>query len=276
MPVRRYIRRAWPLLPERALAEAFRRRDVKLNDRRCPAGELARGGDRLQVYVAIEFPLDVLFDDGKLLACAKPQGLPVDADKDGIGADTLLTRLRARNPGAELLHRLDAQTGGVVLAALNADALGRGLLAFKQRALRKTYRAVAVGKFDRAEGELRDYLVKDANSATVRVVKRPAPGAKPVVTRYRVLFDCGGGLFLVELEPVTGRTHQLRAHMAFYGHPLLGDDKYGDRSQRARGLCLWCREIEVLEGPLSEYAGKKFTAPEPDWRGELGRPPDRL
>ena len=276
MPVRRYIRRAWPLLSERALAEAFRRRDVKLNGARCAAGELARGGDRLQVYVAAEFPLDALFDDGKLLACAKPAGLPVDLDRDGVGADTLLMRLRARNPGAELLHRLDAQTGGVLLAALHADVLERGLLAFKEHALRKTYRAVALGGFERAEGELRDYLVKDASSATVRVLQRPEPGAKPIVTRYRVLSDLGGGRTLVELEPVTGRTHQLRAHMAFFGHPLLGDDKYGDRGAKARGLCLWCREIEVLEGPLSEYAGRKFTAPEPDWRGEVGRSPDRL
>jgi 23S rRNA pseudouridine955/2504/2580 synthase len=247
-----------------------------LNGARCQADEIARGGDRLQVYVLLEFPLEALFDDGKLLACAKPVGLPVDADKDGIGADTLLVRLRARNPDAELLHRLDAQTGGVMLAALNADVLGRGLLAFKQHALKKTYRAVALGGFDRDAGELRDYLVKDSEGAAVRVSKRPGPGAKPIVTRYRVLSDFGGGRFFVELEPVTGRTHQLRAHMAFYGHPLLGDDKYGDRSQKAKGLYLWCREIEILEGPLAEYAGQKFTAPEPDWRGEVGRSPDRL
>jgi 23S rRNA pseudouridine955/2504/2580 synthase len=202
--------------------------------------------------------------------------LPVDVDRDGIGADTLLTRLRAHNPDAELLHRLDAQTGGILLAALNADALERGLLAFKEHALRKTYRAVALGRFERDAGELNDYLVKDAGSATVRVLKRPEPGAKPIATRYRVLSDLGDGRSLVELEPVTGRTHQLRAHMAFFGHPLLGDDKYGDRSQKARGLYLCCREIEILDGPLSEYAGQKFTAPEPDWRGEVGRSPDRL
>ena len=83
-----------------------------------------------------------------------------------------------------------------------------------------------------ASGKLQQ-VGKDAARATVRVVKQPGKGAKPITTRYRVLKPLGKGRSLIELEPVTGRTHQLRAHMAFYGHPLLGDDKYGDRADRA-------------------------------------------
>lgn len=276
MPARRYIRRAWPLLPEREVRAAFARRDVKRNGARIAPADVVRGGDELMLYINAAFSLDALFDDGHLLAVLKPQGLPVDVDRDGVGADTLLARLRAYNPDARLLHRLDAQTGGVLLAALDEDTYARGLAAFHDHQLRKVYRAVALGAFKSQAGELRDYLVKDAARATVRVVKQPGKGAKPITTRYRVLKPLGKGRSLIELEPVTGRTHQLRAHMAFYGHPLLGDDKYGDRADRAARLHLWCRLIEPLAGALEKYEGYRFEAPEPDWGKELADSPDRL
>ena len=276
MSARRCVQRAWPLLDGRALREAFARRDVKKNGVRIAPDEPVRGGDELTLYISADLSLKVLFDDASLLAVCKPQGLPVDVDAQGIGADTLLARLRAYNPAARLLHRLDAPTGGVLLAALDEATYQSGLAAFRERQLVKTYRAVALGAFQRAQGTLEDYLVKDAGRARVRVVRRPCPGARPIVTRYRVLRSLGEGRTLVELEPVTGRTHQLRAHMAFWGHPLLGDDKYGDRAQKARMLHLWCRSIEPLEGALGKYAGRAFVAPEPDWGKEIGHSPDRL
>lgn len=276
MPARRYIRRAWPLLPEREVREAFARRDVKKNGARIAPTDAVRGGDELTLYVNASFPLDVLFDDGHLLAVVKPQGLPVDVDQDGVGEDTLLSRLRAYHENARLLHRLDAQTGGVLLAALDEKTYQSGLTAFREHQLVKTYRAVAKGPFPAKAGEWRDYLSKDARRATVRVVKHPGGGAKPIITRWRVLEELGENWFLVELEPVTGRTHQLRAHMAFYGHPILGDDKYGSRETRAARLHLWCRSVAPLAGALGDYAGRIFTAPEPDWGKEFEHSPHRL
>ena len=166
MPARRYIRRAWPLLPEREVREAFARRDVKKNGARIAPADTVRGGDELTLYVNASFPLDVLFDDGHLLAVVKPQGLPVDVDQDGVGEDTLLARLRAYNENARLLHRLDAQTGGVLLAALEEKTYQSGLTAFREHQLVKTYRAVAKGPFPAKAGESRDYLSKDARRAT--------------------------------------------------------------------------------------------------------------
>ena len=276
MPARRYIRRAWPLLPEREVRNAFARRDVKRNGARIAPTDTVRGGDELTLYVNAAFPLDVLFDDGHLLAVVKPQGLPVDVDQDGVGADTLLSRLRAHNENARLLHRLDAQTGGVLLAALDEKTYQSGLNAFREHQLVKTYRAVAKGPFPAEAGEWHDYLVKDARRATVRVAKHPGGGAKSIVTRWRVLEELGENWFLVELEPVTGRTHQLRAHMAFYGRPILGDDKYGSRETRAARLHLWCRSVAPRAGALGDYEGRIFTAPEPDWGKEFEHSPHRL
>ena len=268
MPLKRYISRAYPLISRSVLQEAFRRRDVKVNAKRCAPDILVCGGDTVTLYLPEQdFSLQTLFCDGRLLAVVKPQGLPVDVDQQGVGEDTLLRRIQAEHPGAQLLHRLDAATGGVLLAALDEDTLQRGLEAFQKKQMDKTYRAVVLGKFSQSEGVLRDYLLKDARAAQVRVIRRPMPGAKEIVTRYRVLEDLGPGQ-MVELSPVTGRTHQLRAHCAFYGHPLLGDDKYGNReaNKSVRGLLLWCRSIEALPGALGEYEGKRFLALEPNWR----------
>ena len=111
-----------------------------------------RGGDELTLYVNASFPLDVLFDDGHLLAVVKPRE-PARGRRSGRGgADTLLARLRAYNENARLLHRLDAQTGGVLLAALDEETYQNGLAAFREHQLAKTYRAVAKGPFPAQAG----------------------------------------------------------------------------------------------------------------------------
>lgn len=271
MPVERYVRRAWPMLPGRSVRDLFRRRDVKINGRRCTADEFVRAGDELLIYLPdslLPAPAELVFADDRLLAACKPQGLPVDADRDGVGADTLLARLRADHPAARLCHRLDAATGGVVLAALDDETERQALETFKIHALRKRYLALARGGFERREDTLRAWLVKDARRSVVRVLHREASGARAIETRYRVL-DERGGVARVELEPVTGRTHQLRAHMADFGHPLLGDDKYGDRAfnrQSSGAFCLWCAELTIANNaPLADYRGHRFAAPAPDW-----------
>ena len=271
MAVERYIRRAWPMLPGRCVRELFKRRDVKVDGRRCAPEDTVRGGDELTVYLPdawLPGAAELVYADGHLLAACKPQGLPVDVDQDGVGADTLLTRLRSEHPSARLCHRLDAATGGLVLAALEDATEAQALETFRVHALRKRYLALARGGFERREGTLRAYLVKDARASAVRVTHGEVRGAKPIETRYRVV-DERGGIARVELEPVTGRTHQLRAHMADFGHPLLGDDKYGDRALNRRstgGLCLWCAEVRIVEdAPLAAYRGRSFAAPEPDW-----------
>ena len=149
----------------------------------------------------------------------------------------------------------------MLLAALDEKTYQSGLTAFREHQLVKTYRAVAKGPFPAKAGEWRDYLSKDARRATVRVTKRPGGGAKPIITRWRVLEELGENRFLVELEPVTGRTHQLRAHMAFYGHPIFGDDKYGSRETRAARLHLWCRSVAPARGRAGRLRGAHLHRP---------------
>ena len=274
MPLEKYLRRAWPLMPGRVLRDALKKRDVKLNGARVGAEAAVKGGDELALYIPDSWLApepEVLFFDDRLIVAVKPQGLPVDADRDGVGADTLLTRLQGRWPGARLCHRLDAQTGGIVLAAADEAVWQQAFEAFRDhRGVTKRYAALAFGRFERPEGTLSAWLVKDARRGDVRVLHRDAPGAKPITTRYRAGGEVAPGLYRVALEPVTGRTHQLRAHMADFGHPLLGDDHYGDRAANRRfpgaKLCLWHEALYVSgDSTLVDYRGRRFEAPAPEW-----------
>lgn len=273
MALEKYLRRAWPLVPGRVFREALKKRDVRVNGVRSGGDAIVRGGDALAIYLADEWlspEPEVIFSDDRLIVAVKPQGLPVDVDQDGIGADTLLTRLQGRWPGARLCHRLDAATGGIVLAAADEAVWQQAFEAFRNHGVQKQYHALAFGRFERPEGTLKAWLLKDARRATVRVLHRAAAGARPITTNYRVGEAAAPGLYHVTLEPVTGRTHQLRAHMADFGHPLLGDDRYGDRAANRRfsigKLCLWHERLTVpADSPLIDYRGRAFESPAPEW-----------
>ena len=269
----RYLKRAWPLLPGHVLRELLKKKDVRIGGVKSGKGDLVCGGDTLEIYAAdkyFEIPAEVIFDDGKLIAAVKPQGLPSLPDAEDVGADTMELRLQRVHPGAKLCHRLDAGTGGVMLAAADAETEAQAFETFKQHGISKTYRALLCKKPPRDEMTLHAHLVKDARHATVRVTDKPVSGSKEITTCVKVV---GGknGLWDVELEPVTGRTHQLRAHMAHIGCPILGDDKYGDREKNKQlgfmnKLCLWCETLEIPAGsPLKDYVGQKFFAKCPEW-----------
>lgn len=270
----RYLKRAWPLLPGHALRDLLKRKDVRINGVKSGRGDSVRGGDFLEIYADAKYfeslP-EVVFDDGRLIAAVKPQGLPSLPDQDGVGADTMEIRLQRLHPEARLCHRLDAGTGGVMLAAADDAVYDQAFEAFKNHSVAKTYRAVLCKMPLRKDCTLKAWLIKDARHAEVRVLDKNAPGAKEIVTRVHVLSQERDGLVLAELEPVTGRTHQLRAHMAHIGCPILGDDKYGDREiNRQLGfagkLCLWCEKMEIPgDSPLKEYSGMRFETPCPEW-----------
>ena len=269
----RYLKRAWPLLPGHVLRELLKKKDVRIGGVKSGKGDVVHGGDVLEIYAAEKYftvPAEIIFEDGRLLAAVKPQGLPSLPDADGVGADTMELRLQRLHPGAKLCHRLDAGTGGVMLAAVDEAVEAQAFEAFKQHGIRKSYRALLCRKPPRDEMTLHAHLVKDARHATVRVTDRPAKGSKEIITRVKLLGSVNG-LWDAELEPVTGRTHQLRAHMAHIGCPILGDDKYGDREKNkqlgfAGRLCLWCETLEIpQESPLKEYVGQKFHADCPEW-----------
>jgi len=161
-------------------------------------------------------------------------------------------------------HRLDVHTGGVMLFARGEAAAEASQELFSSHSLRKRYLAVCVGSPERQEDSVSAYLLRQNGKS--RILTQVRPGALPIETRYRILAQ-RSGLSLAEIELITGRTHQIRAHFAFMGCPLLGDDLYGmreaNRSWKIRFPCLWAVELSFpgkLQGPAAELSGLSFSS----------------
>lgn len=216
--------------------------------------------------------LDVLYEDNHLLAVCKPAGLLVQADRSGdktlLDAAGSYLKHKYDKPGRVflgLVHRLDRNVSGVVLLARTSKAASRLSGQFRDGTVDKVYQAVVTGRPRQSEGELRSWLSSkgDAQGVT-RAKDEPFPGARESLLRYLVL-DSAGDLSRVEVKPLTGRRHQIRAQFALAGHPLLGDIKYGSRRRLAgRRLALHALSLTVSH----PVGGNKLTltAPLPeDW-----------
>lgn len=271
MTVERYIARAWPLLSAGRINTALSEKQLRVNGVKSGSAEV-NGGDEICLYIdgKMDFSLEVLFEDDRLIAICKPAGLPVDTDESGIGEDTVLSRLRIHCGNAYLVHRLDAGTSGVMIAAKDEIVKKQLETMFEAHCFEKTYRADVLGRMPAKQQTLNAFLLKDAASSKVRVINTRKAGAKDICTEYRVISEITVGnevLSKLFVTIPTGRTHQIRAHMAFIGHPLLGDDKYGKRDinkkLKAKGIHLRCVELRInRQDILPEYSGMRFTCGE--------------
>ena len=177
--------------------------------------------------------MEILCEDGPLLAFNKPAGLPtqgVPADVASLeGQVKSYLKQKYDKPGNVYLgipHRLDRPVSGVVIFARNSKAAARLAEQFRLRQVRKVYLGVVEGRPEPAEARLVDWLLKDDDVAHVRVVPEGTPGAKQAALTYRVK-ETGDGRSLVEIELETGRMHQIRVQLASRGWPIVGDRQYG-------------------------------------------------
>ncbi len=242
------IARRFPEIPPRRLRDAFQNKDIKRNGQRIAPETILMPGDELLLYVDMPALLgpEIIFQDEAYVIVNKRQGVPTQGEGSVEAACV-------RHLGAAVFacHRLDTQTGGLLLLAKSEAALAVAEQAFKDHALTKTYRALVKGCPDPREAVLRGFLRKDVKSATVQIFDAPVSNALPIETRYRVI-DADAHISRVEIGLITGRTHQIRAHMAHVGHPVLGDDKYGDwalnREQGIRRQKLWATGLVLWDG----------------------------
>ena len=264
------LRRTFPELPTWALRDAFTRRDVKLDGKRVRPDLRVQGGELAQVYVAERAPvLDVVYEDEELLLINKRPGISVTEDAGGGATLTELAARYARERGEgapQPVHRLDNQTSGLVLFAKTPEAQAILEDAFRQRLPRKEYTCLVRGVPKPPQALCRAYLRKDAAAARVTILDHDAPGCKPIATAYETLE--AGPVSRLRVELITGRTHQIRAHLAAMGHPLLGDDVYGDRAfnraNKARRLMLCATRLTLhTGGRMPRVEGRTFTVPCP-------------
>lgn len=217
----------------------------------------------------LAFNPEILYEDNHLLAVSKKAGDLVQGDKTG---DASLLELlkdfikkRDNKPGnvfLGLIHRLDRPTSGVILYAKTGKGLSRMNTLFKTREVEKRYWAIIEGKPNQSAGTLQHYLRKNPKNNKVTVFTSPTEGAKKAILEYRVLGELDH-YTLVEVNLLTGRSHQIRAQLSFMGHPIKGDLKYGaKRSNPDGGISLHARTLEFIHPVRKEKI--KITSPLPD------------
>ena len=290
-------------LPIGLLYKSIRTKKIKVNRKRAENNTVLAEGDTIQCFLAEEFfakldqtddvslsfanikpKLDIVYEDGNIMLLNKRPGVSVHEDEDSK-VNTLIAHVQAYlyqkgeyNPKDEqsfapaLCNRFDRNTGGIVIAAKNAEALRVMNEKIREREIDKLYLAAIHGIPAKKEATLTGYLLKDEKLNKVRVYDKNAPrGAKNIITKYKVIATKGSDA-LIEVELLTGRTHQIRAHMAHIGHPLIGDGKYGvNRTDKAEGYkyqALYSYKLRFCfkgEATALEYLnGKEFSIPKKD------------
>ncbi len=249
----KFITKVCPTLPQGLMYKYIRTKRIKINGKRAEISTRLNIGDIVEAYINDEFfvelaprydflsspvRLNIVYEDENILLVDKEQGLIVHPDKNEY-RDTLIGRIQhylydkgEYKPDEEnsfkpaLANRIDRNTGGIVVAAKNAEALRILCDKIKHREIDKRYLAVVHGVPKQKSQTLQGFLQKNEDKNMVYLSNKKTDNNLTIKTRYSTLAS-KNGLSLIEVELITGRTHQIRAHMASIGHALLGDGKYG-------------------------------------------------
>lgn len=249
-------------MPYSTYQKLLRNKDIKVNGKRVNSDVNLLFNDIVEVYYdGAKKPLNVIFQDENVLVLDKPSG---------ITSEDYEILVKQTYKSAKLCHRLDRNTSGLLLFSLNSDAELELLKAFKDRTISKFYTAEINGFFKEDFGRLEDYLVKDENLSEVKIYKNKVDGAVKIITEYKVLEKLEDST-IVEVNLITGKTHQIRAHFAFYGHFVIGDGKYGDNlvnnSKKAKYQRLTAYKVvfNFNGGKLSYLDGKEIKLDRKPW-----------
>ena len=252
----KFLLKKFKTMPKKMAYMYIRKKCVKVNGKKATPEVMLKENDLLTFYIKDEFfdniqeenyeflkapkNLKIIYEDENIILLDKKPGVIVLQDKS-YHFDCLLLRLQhylydngEYNPKEEncfapaLVNRIDRNTGGIVIGAKNAESLRILNQKMKDRELHKFYLCLLINKPKKDNAILSDYLIKNEKTNKVTVLRNEKQGAKKILTKYSVL-ETNNNLTLCEVELLTGRTHQIRAHMSSIGCPILGDNKYGNK-----------------------------------------------
>lgn len=294
----RFLMKYMQMAPKSFVYKMLRKKNIKLNGRRAEGAEKLCQGDEVTLYLADDtidgfrqreeravipkgqkVSLDVVYEDEDILIINKPVGmLSQKADKSDVSLVEYLSEYLSHRSSEQtfrpgICNRLDRNTSGLIVAGKTVHGLQWMNQLFRERDLKKYYLCIVKGK---VEGRCRidGFLTKNTSHNTVSVSSQPVPGAAPIETEYEPLQQgvLHGQIYtLLKVHLITGKSHQIRAHLQSIGHPIVGDGKYGQKDQyhifkkefgiRYQQLHAWQLEIGNAEYLPEKYQGRQFVAP---------------
>lgn len=288
----KYLMAQFPFIGFGRWNRAVRENKIKVNGKKQPLSFRLKAGDEIKIFLPDEvfgeniqeqhYPflkarreVSILYEDTNLVICNKPAGLPVYGDQ----TDTLLYRVqkylfeKGEYTGQDfapcLCHRLDTGTSGLVILAKNKETEEYITKLIAEHKIKKEYLCITYGIPEKKQAVLKAYHYKNAKEGKVFVSHTFKTGCKPIETHYQIL-HIQENLALLKVALITGRTHQIRAHMASIGYPLLGDSKYGNQQINRKyrfkyqALCAWKLTFPKIEDTIfANLSNKTFEAEKP-------------
>ena len=293
----KYLKKYLKEAPGSFIYKMLRKKNIVLNGKKADGTEKLTAGDEIKLFFAeetllkftgegnvssaVSFPqkeLDILFEDEDILIVNKPAGeLSQKAEAKDVSMNEyalgylqkcgVITEESLKVFKPSVCNRLDRNTSGILIVAKTYQGAREFGEALQKRSVRKFYRCIVKGELKRSE-KIDGYLLKDEKTNKVQIFKEKREGASEIHTAYEPI-KCENGLTMLEVHLITGRTHQIRAHLSSIGHSILGDPKYGDRKLSEKykvkhQLLHACRlELDGFTGDFAKYNGKVITAKVP-------------